>query len=286
MVLSPGHGSVHGVWYWTDYPMVPSEHTYGSLNWWRGTSAVFPGVGEVSRGAWSNGSSPGCGVGLPDFHLVLSPYNTVKWRFGTSGALHLCTQSLGDAWFADITIGPRTYRLNWSPDTPLPGTEAMEIQTPPITGPAVTVRGVSVDLTTHIYTWRTVPNFPAGWPGGDVQVLLSNIVPTPVCFTPGDPGYTGVRAVGPGLASTAMVHFSGDTWTINYTLSGHSVQLEANCGIPGPVGQENLVLTYNGLSHVYAADSYDPLTHLWHYTTTTGVPTGWPGGVVTFQTHH
>ena len=60
MVLTVGQPAVPGGWYWATTPR-HTRHTYGSLIWWKdNASAVFPGIGEVARHGWRDGSVLPC----------------------------------------------------------------------------------------------------------------------------------------------------------------------------------------------------------------------------------
>ena len=177
MVLSAGGAPVHGGWYFTSARATTASN-FGSLNWWKdNASAVFPGIGEVSRGPWRDGSPLPCiALGLC-FTAVISFPHVVRARTPLSGGVVNCVGSLNDWNPPNVVVpGPpvRTLVVGSSCGG-LPQRELMHIVSVFGAGPFPRHDYGACDIydaSTRTYTWHTSPGVVPGWPGGDVSFTL------------------------------------------------------------------------------------------------------------------
>jgi hypothetical protein len=213
MQFSPGGPNVPVDWFWCPpgAKYFTNRHTFGSLVWDGGQSVGTHTIGEVPGAprVWRNGSIPGPYPGdhpagpLASFVSGCSGQPDLPWSGGmpTACAVPLptaCWYTQG-TWshvlvhdfhgtFAAVSqyptgsdliyfSGSRSFRVFTfcsiaSP--PHPDGQNLEIQVTDFSTSSF-FYGLAniVDLVHRTYTWHTVANQPAGWPGGDVVITLS-----------------------------------------------------------------------------------------------------------------
>jgi len=175
MVLSPGGPTVSGSWFFTDISPYPLRHTLGSLNWWRGMpDAVFPGVGEVARHAWRDGSPLPCAAPPPPpvcLHVEYLNYNIVEASLdGGSTWFFLPTVSAQDTWEGTRVLSGTSWKIKTVCGLLIANSQGVQIQK--TAGGPIANYGSESHTSTYPATWTmpTVAANPPTWPGGDVMI--------------------------------------------------------------------------------------------------------------------
>lgn len=159
-----------------------AESVYGSLIWWKDdASAVFPGIGEVQRYGWVDGSARLCSS--PAFTCLQCPSVELPGYSGVlfmppGGGSYPMVQDSGDHWHYAYPLAGDTFDVQLTCGSQQSGCTSFSLK-----GQAKAIvyqEPYLLDHSTHTYKFHTYTNVPGAWPGGDT---LFQLVPG---FTPPD----------------------------------------------------------------------------------------------------
>lgn len=178
MVLTVGGPPVRGGWYFTS-SVATTRHTYGSLNYWKGNAdAVFPGVGEVQKYGWRNGSALPCLRGGQCFSLQDPGYSTARlFDYLQPGGVAMI-HSGGDTWsFVHGLPGPLfgDFVLTFTCST-VSHLEMLELTYVPVSGLPSShfyASASATDTTGKHYIYHTLAGDVPRWLGGDVTAVIA-----------------------------------------------------------------------------------------------------------------
>jgi hypothetical protein len=170
-VLRPGGPAIDGGWYFTSDPFLTSHNTFGSLIWWNDNSSVFSGVGEVSRGAWRDGSPLPCVPGVPCLSSQYANYDQVVASAVSPPIFNSLIQVSGDKWGTTLSFGGYAFTFFTECGGISPGLQNISIKNATTSSSTVRYPGISLNPAYPAeWSFPTVAGSPFGWPGGTVLV--------------------------------------------------------------------------------------------------------------------
>lgn len=163
-----------GGWYWVDN-LAKCGSVYGSITWWKdNASAVFPGIGELNKGSWRDGSAITCStpafICLRCFSVELPGYTGATWALPSTSPAPLTLVS-GDHWTGTLVQDDGTYQIGTNCGTEQSGCQSVSIRSP--SGAQICCVPIALNSTTHTYTYQTYPDVPGFWPGGVLTIQLA-----------------------------------------------------------------------------------------------------------------